>query len=190
MEKTRIKNWKVLDSKRIFNKSWLNVRNITYKLPNGTILKDYFITDYPDWISVIAITETGEFVMERQFRPGINGVSLEICGGVIEKTDVNNEEAARRELSEETGYEGGKWTKILDICPNAGAQSNKVHVYLAKGVKKVTDMHLDTTEDIEVFLMKEKEVLEALKNNEICQAIHVASLWKYFGEKSLITFAK
>jgi len=190
MEKTRIKNWEILKSKQIFEKPWLNIRDVTYKLPTGFIIDHYYLIDYDDMISVIAITETGEFIMERQYRPGINDVSLEICGGATEVSDNNLEMAARRELSEETGYEGGRWSKILEVCPNACSQSNKIHVYLAEGVKKVVDIHPDKSEDIEVFLMTEDELLEALQNGDICQSVHVASLWKYFGEKALLTASK
>jgi len=186
MKERCIKKWEVLKSKQIFDKPWLNVRDVTFKLPTGVIVDHYYLIDYNDMISVIAITETGEFVMERQYRPGINDISLEICGGATETSDDNFEMAARRELSEETGYEGGQWSKLMEVYPNACSQSNKVHIYLAQGVKKVAKIHQDKTEDIEVFLMKEKDLLKSLQNGEICQAVHAASLWKYFGEKAIL----
>ena len=54
-------------------------------MPKGVELDDFYILEYPDWINVIAITEEGDFVLERQYRHGTQTVEYEICAGVIEK---------------------------------------------------------------------------------------------------------
>jgi len=180
MAKREIKVWEKLESKKIFDHQWLDIDNCSFLLPNGHKALDYYILNYNDWISVIAITQEGKFVMEKQYRPGIGKVSLEICGGVIDNTDHSPEEAARRELSEETGYEGGTWSHFDTLCPNAGIQTNVVHLFIAEGVELRSAEQQEDTEDISTFLMDKQEVKEALMKGEIIQAIHSAALWKYF----------
>ena len=62
---------------------------------------DYIIMDAPDWVIVIAELED-KFLMVKQWRHGEAALSIEFPGGVIDKGE-NAEEAARRELKEETG---------------------------------------------------------------------------------------
>ena len=96
------KKWKILASEYQLQSKWLNVRKDKVRMPKGVELDDFYILEYPDWINVIAITEEGDFVLERQYRHGTQTVEYEICAGVIE----DGEEpmiAAQRELYEETG---------------------------------------------------------------------------------------
>ena len=94
--------WEVLDSEYLFRRPWLTVRHDTVRLPDGRINPEYYVLEYPDWINVLAITEDGKFVLERQYRHGLGKTCYEIPAGVIEKGETPLE-AARRELQEETG---------------------------------------------------------------------------------------
>lgn len=89
-------------------------------------------------------------------------------------------EAAQRELLEETGYAGGKWSKLMTIAPNPSTMSNLTHCFLAVGVEKISDQSLDATEDLTVHLMKKDDVRSLLENGQIYQALMVAPLYKFF----------
>ena len=89
-------------------------------------------------------------------------------------------EAAKRELLEETGYAGGVWQEWITLSPNASANSNLVHCFLARDVEKVAEQDLDPTEDIAVSLHSEAFVRDLLVENQLMQAQMVAPLWKYF----------
>ena len=63
---------------------------------------DYIVMDAPDW--VIVIPDAGDtFLLVKQWRHGENALSIEFPGGVIER-DETPEQAAARELAEETGF--------------------------------------------------------------------------------------
>ncbi|MCC8112802.1 MAG: NUDIX hydrolase [Bacteroidales bacterium] len=174
------KKWKTLKSELIFNRPpWMTVRKDMVELPNGKVNPEFYVLEYPTWINVIAITPDGMFVMERQYRYGLGETSYEICAGVAEKGETP-EQAARRELEEETGYTGGTWQLLTVISGNPSVTNNLTYCYLARGVERTTEQHLDATEDIEVVLMREDEVLQLLKDDEIKQALMAAPLWKYF----------
>lgn len=72
--------WKTLGSEVIISRPpWLTVRHDKVELPDGRVNPDFYVLEYPDWVNVIAITEEGRFVMERQFRYGIKKTCIEIC---------------------------------------------------------------------------------------------------------------
>ena len=92
-------------------------------------------------------------------------------------------DAAKRELLEETGYSGGKWTNIMTIMPNPGLMTNRCHCFLATGVERVSGQHLDESEDIEVIPTPRSEVLAMLQADKFHQALMAAPLWKYFATR-------
>ena len=78
------KVWKILHSKYLIKRPWLTARLDKLELPDGRIVPEYYVLEYPDWVNVIAITKNGLFVMERQYRHGLQETYYEICGGTIE----------------------------------------------------------------------------------------------------------
>ena len=174
--------WSILSSDYLLTTRWLTVRKDHVRMPSGVEMDDYYVLEYPDWINVIAITEDGKFVLEKQYRHGTQSVDFELCAGTIEKGEQPID-AARRELLEETGYEGGEWQLFMTLSPNPTNHNNLSYTFLATGVEKVREQHQEPTEDIHVDLLEPEQVLEMLHDGEIIQALHAAPLWKYFSEK-------
>ena len=174
------KRWKTLKSEIIVSRPpWLRVRHDEVQLPDGRVNPEFYVLDYPDWVNIIAITEDGMFVMERQYRYGIDGTYYEIPAGVMEPGETP-EQAARRELEEETGYTGGTWMPIMNASGNASTTSNMTHSFLAVGVMPNGKRHLDSTEDLDVELLTRKQVYDLLLNDEVKQSQMAAPLWRYF----------
>lgn len=177
--------WKVLGSERLFNRPWLTVRKDRVQIPNGQINDEFYVLEYPDWVNVIAITEEGLFVMEKQYRHGLGETGYEICAGVIEEGE-SPLDAAKRELLEETGYGGGEWKEYMQISANPSTTDNISHCFIAKGVKKLSGQSLDRTEDISIVLMDKEQVKTLLLDDEIKQSLMAAPLWKYFALEKLL----
>ncbi|WP_304477212.1 NUDIX hydrolase, partial [uncultured Muribaculum sp.] len=97
METEDPKKWKVLESEHLMRRPWLTVRRDKVLLPTGAINPEFYVLEYPDWVNVIAITDDGQFVMERQYRHGLGETCIELCAGVMEEGETP-EQAARREL--------------------------------------------------------------------------------------------
>lgn len=172
-------NWKTLDSKYLFKKPWLTARVDKVQLPTGAVINEYYILEYPEWVNTIAITKEGQFVFVRQYRHGIRKTVNELCAGVVENGEAPID-AAKRELLEETGFGGGKWISWMKISANASTHTNLTHCFLATGVERIGEQHLDNGEDIKVWIFNRSEVLDMLRNGEVWQCLMAAPLWKYF----------
>lgn len=173
--------WKTLKSEYLIRRPWLTARRDVVQLPNGEVNDEFYVLEYPDWINVIAITPGGDFVFVRQYRYALDLDSIELCAGVIEPGETP-EQGARRELLEETGYGGGTWQEIMTIGQNPSTCSNWTHCFLATGVEKLQDQHLDRTEDIDVLLLSSDQVLHMLHSGQLKQALMLAPLWQYFAQ--------
>ena len=173
------RKWEVLSTEYLIRRPWLTARRDVAKLPDGRINYEYYVLEYPDWVNIIAITEEGMVVLERQYRHGLGKTCFELPCGVIEEGETPLQ-AAKRELLEETGYAGGEWKQLMTLSPNPATSNNLAHSFLATGVKKVAGQSLDATEDIEVHLKSQDFVRELLENNQILQALMAAPMMKYF----------
>lgn len=174
------KKWEVLKSEYLFRRPWLTARRDHVRLPDGVENPEYYVLEYPDWVNVIARTADGRFLLVRQYRHALGETRYELCAGVIDPEDASPEEAARRELLEETGYAGGKWNLFCKLAPNASAMTNYSYTFVAEGVEPVTSQHLEPTEDITVHLLSPEEVRALLEADDIKQALMAGPLWKYF----------
>ncbi len=179
------KDWTILGSSYVLNTKWLKVRRDHVRMATGQEIPDMYVLEYPDWVNVIAITEDGRFVMERQYRHGLQLTSYEICAGTLER-DEDPLEAAKRELYEETGYGDGEWTLYMKEAPNPAAMTNWNYTYLVTGVRRLSGQHLEQTEDIDVCLLSADEVLELMQKGEIAQGIMLAPLWRWMAEHKMI----
>lgn len=175
------RKWKLLYSEYIIKRPWLTARRDKIELPDGRIIPEFYVLEYPEWVNVIAITTDGKFVMERQYRYAADSTNYEIPCGVMEQGETPLE-AAMRELKEETGYGGGQWRELMCISANPTSMTNMTHCFVATGVEKVSDQHLDATEELEVHLLSQDEVQALLRNNEMIQSLMIAPLLHFFME--------
>ncbi|MDX2129226.1 MAG: NUDIX hydrolase [Chloroherpetonaceae bacterium] len=174
------KPYQLLESKYLFTQPpWLVMREDRLKVPDGGIIEKYWVWEYPAWVNVIAITERNEIVLIRQYRYALGKVYFEIPAGTIDPGETNLESAARRELLEETGYGEGTWELFMTLSANPALQNNLTYTFLAKGVRKISEQKLESTEDIQVHLMPVDELKEILFNEGFIQALHTAPLLKY-----------
>ena len=138
MPKTPDGAWKLLSSTYPYRDQWLTLRSDTVALPDGETLSPYHVVELPDWVNVIAITDDGNIIMVEQYRHAIQQMMLELPAGNVDAGEAP-ETAVKRELLEETGHESSQWHDLGAMFPAAARLNNKVHSYLAMGVRQVRE---------------------------------------------------
>ena len=178
-ETPETQQYKVLSSEYLIKRPWLTARKDSLQLPDGRIVPEFYVLEYPSWVNIIAKTKDDRFVMVRQYRHGLGVMSTELCAGVVEDGE-DPEMAARRELAEETGYTGGKWTLQAVISGNPSTTNNLTYCFLAEGVELTEEQHLDPTELIVPITLSREELLDLMMSDQMKQSLMLAPLWRYF----------
>lgn len=168
--------WKILSSEYLFKDLWFKVRKDICETPEGKIINPYYVYEFPNWVTAVPVTEDGKIILVRQYRHALGEVCIEIPGGCVDDTDKNFEEAIARELLEETGYSFSSYEYLGKISANPSTNNNLMHMFLARGGKKVGEQQLDGNEEIEVELFSADDVKKLLKENKILQSMHVTCL--------------
>ena len=156
-----------------------SIRRDLARSPNTGREREFSILESPDWVNVIALTGPGAMVWVRQYRHGIQEVTLEIPGGIVDPGE-SPLEAARRELAEETGYRAESWEQIGVVTPNPAVQTNLTYTFLAQGARKVAAQRPDDGEEIEVEELSMDQVRHKLCDGEIqhsliwCALMHLS----------------
>ena len=174
-----IKPWTIISSH--IDKSYrvFNLRHDRARSPRTNSTHDFYVLESPPWVNVIPITPGREVVLIRQFRFGIREITLEIPGGLVEPSD-SPEEAARRELREETGYREDKLIPLGVVHPNPAIQNNVCHTFLASDVLHVGELIQDEREDIEVVLRPLSEIPRLIREGIISHALVVAAFYHFY----------
>lgn len=172
--------WERLSSELVIDqKPWFSLSASRFRLPDGHEIAPYYMVEYEDWVTILALTHACEAVLVRQFRPGSGRVGLELPGGMMHEPGETPEAAARRELLEETGYGGGQFIETGRVSPNAASHTNIQHVFLALNVEHLADQALDDTEHVAVVLQPLDTLIELAKTGALEGALHVSAL--FFG---------
>jgi len=136
----------------------------------------FYVIESSDWINVIPVTPEGKIVFIRQYRHGTEQITLEVPGGMIDPGE-SGEEAARRELREETGYDTDEILYLGNVAPNPAIHNNLCHSYLARNVHIFGSQRLEGTEDIDVLLVDPAEVPRLIVDGAINHALVVTAFY-------------
>lgn len=168
--------WRTLESEVLFKDLWFTVRKDTCEASNGKIISPYYVYEFPDWVTALALDEEGKVIMVRQYRHALGEVCIEIPGGCIDNSDENPQQAIARELKEETGYEFSYYEYLGRISANPSTNNNIMHMFLATGGRKTSAQSLDDNEEIIIERYSIDEVKDMLRKNEILQAMHITTI--------------
>jgi 8-oxo-dGTP pyrophosphatase MutT (NUDIX family) len=170
-----MKPWKVLESRELLRRRWLCLKEQRIALPNGNVIDEFHRLETPNWVAVIALTPKHEAVVVEQYRHGLGQVSRELPAGVIDPGETP-EQAARRELLEETGYQAQTLVPIFEVSPEPTRSTCRAFFFFAKDVTFSGQSSPEPSEVLEVRLLPIRQLLDEATSGKIDHAAHVGAL--------------
>jgi ADP-ribose pyrophosphatase len=154
--------------------------------------KHIVVLDRNDWefverkkakeaVAIVALTDDGEIILTEQYRAPVDARVIDLPAGLIEQYEA--EETAWRELEEETGFTCDEVVLLASSPTSPGITSEIVHLYRAKGVRRVGKGGGVGGEDIDVHLVRLTDMPTWLETQKI---LVDAKIWAglYFSSQS------
>lgn len=125
-------SYSLLDTREVYRNPWIRVREDRVLRP-GAPPATFGVVEMKAGSTVLAIDTAGRVCLVSEFKYGIGRESLELISGGIEPGE-SPLDAARREVREEAGLEGGEWLDCGTLDPFTTVISSPNHMFLARGL--------------------------------------------------------
>ena len=167
---------KLLDSRKVYSGEKISIRKDEFILENKKIQKE--VVEHSPSVGLIPIIDHSNILLITQCRHPAKKTLLEIPAGKIEDGETK-EEAARRELYEETGYTGKlsfltKWYLVPSY------DTELMYIFIVTNLKKISNKQgSDDDENIKVKKLGLKTALKKCINGQIIDCKTIAALLAY-----------
>lgn len=171
--------WEVIQSEQgpdlvLFQTRYDWVRN-----PRNSKLMKAVILETRDWVNIVAVTPEKKVLVVKQFRFGVAKTTVEIPAGIIEMGETP-EQAAIRELKEETGYTTDTWQYLGWFEANPAFLNNVCHAWLALDAAKTQATQLDDGEEISISELSLEEVHREIEQGHMRNSLTLLALSRVF----------
>lgn len=174
-----MKPWKRLARRTVYeSRPWLTVHVDTLELPDGKVVEEFHTLELAPYVLILAETAAGDLVMMHQYRQGVGGACLSLPGGMIDDGETP-EQAARRELLEETGYAATDWRHVQSFVSMANMHGCTGHLFHATGAVPVAAADSGDLEEAEVLTLDRASVRAAIGEGRLAvvNILMAAGLW-------------
>ena len=158
-------NWTTESVETVFRTPVFEIRTKRQKAAAGPSGEYYSIRGHR-CVCIVAEYE-GKLILVRQWRHGTDEITAELPGGIVDDGETP-EQAAARELEEESGFRAGKITLLGEINPNPALfeKESILSVYLAEDLVPTGELHPDADEVLHNAFVPMDEVIEQLGTGE------------------------
>lgn len=156
------------DKKTLLRIEAIRLDRETVTLDNGleTVIH---VLRHPGAAAIVPFLDENTVVLVRQYRHALGDYIWEIPAGTIDVVDESPLACARRELLEETGYQGGDFQKLGVLAPAPGYSDECLHLFRADNLIPGRQV-LEADEMIEIKPMDFQTALRLVYTNEIWDA--------------------
>jgi 8-oxo-dGDP phosphatase len=145
--------WPVTDSEELGQGKLLRMRRDTVRMPDGTAIGRELI-EHPGAVAILALDDAERVLLIRQYRHPVEAALWEIPAGLRDVAGEPPLRAAERELLEETGYRAADWRVLADFFSSPGYSTERLRIYLARGLTEVPASERDYVPEHEEAYLK------------------------------------
>ena len=169
---------KILDQKNIYTGRVFAVDQLHIQTPDGLKIERDLIKTDPT-ITILAISPADQVVMSSEYRAGVNSDSVSLPAGIVNPGETS-EQAAARELREETGYVAQSVTKMTRITSSEGFMDQFADLMLIKfDPSERVERHFDQDEFVNSQLVPLQQVVDWIREGKVNTAQAVSAIGYY-----------
>lgn len=142
--------WKTIETETLLQNEYITVKKDKVKLPDGVMIDDFYTVRIQDAALVVALTIDGLVLLKSEYRYACGEEVIECPAGMVEDGE-DPQNAAIRELYEETGYQSNHWLYLGPTWESTSKLTNTMHLFLARDCVQISAQHLDKNEHIELM---------------------------------------
>ena len=135
------------DREIVFATPWLQI--LAARAEDGG--QPHYLIQGIDYVVIVAVTPQNQILLVRQFRVAAGAVTLELPAGHIDPGETP-EQAARRELLEETGYEPDTFELLGSLSPSVARFTNRMWCFFAAGARPAVGAEAQRETGVELVL--------------------------------------
>jgi len=167
--------WKTLETEYVHP----GIRVDTCELPDGQTIRAH-VLEYEDEVMVFALTTHQEVILIKQYRHGAQKAIVELPGGSVDEGE-SPLDAAKRELTEETGYASDTWIEVGLGSPNPAIYTNRIYSFFAMDVEQTGRQSAYDAKTVEVLLIPLDKTIAMAKRGEFLHALNISTLFLVLG---------
>jgi ADP-ribose pyrophosphatase len=166
----------VVATRREYSSRVLDVRIDSLREAGGASY-ERLVVEYGEAVVLVPVDADGRLLMVRQYRHPAGRWLLELPAGGVDERDSTPEDAALRELREETGHRG-TLTRIGGVFLAPGYSDEYQHIYTARDLVE-DPLDADDDENLVLERVRLDEALARIDSGAICDAKSIAALLMY-----------
>src|SRR2546426_1064108 len=156
--------WKTLSTKPIYRNRWISVREDSVELPDGRTTI-YGVVTCGNCVGMLPFVDPDTVLLISQYRYVAARVTWEMPTGGVHPGE-SFEDAAQRELAEETGHRAGRLTHVSTYHTSKSVVDETAHLYLGEALVPAS-VRADDTEFITVRRFAFDAALQMVLSGEI-----------------------